>query len=53
MALLEPNSFPADAQMGAGLDDEIRLDLEFGPKTINILSQNMKAESNVENELIK
>ena len=30
------------AQMGAGLDHEIRLDLEIGPITIYILSWNMK-----------
>ena len=31
-----------DAQMGAGLDHETRLDLEIGPITIYILSRNMK-----------
>ena len=31
-----------DAQMGAGLDHEFRLDLEIGPITIYILSRNMR-----------
>ena len=31
-----------DAQMGAGLDHEFRLDLEIGPMTIHILSWNKK-----------
>ena len=30
------------AQMGAGLDHEIRLDFEIGPITVYILSGNMK-----------
>ena len=37
-----PDEGASIAQMGAGLDHEIRLDLEIGPITIYILSWNMK-----------
>ena len=44
------------AQMGAGLDHEIRLDLEIGPITIYIyiyfIAEYETLETNVENELI-
>ena len=46
------------AQMGAGLDHEIRLDLEIGPITIYIhiyiyfIMEYKTLETNIENELI-
>ena len=44
-----PFEWGIDAQMGAGLDHEIRLDLEIGPITI---LEYETLETNVDNELI-